>query len=94
MTPEDRDDVAELSDAYLRELRDARLAYRPAEAARLLGIDERTMYRLIQSGHVYARKVSARLTLVPRAALFEFLGLTDEPQPLTGVTAPQEVVSR
>lgn len=68
-------DLEQLADEYVRELRDDRLAYRTHEAARLLGVDERTVRRLIESGDLRARRVSSRLTLIPRQALYDFLGI-------------------
>lgn len=52
---------------------DEQLAYRPREAARLLGVDERTVRRLIASGRLRCIRPSARLTLIPRAALYDLL---------------------
>lgn len=75
MTAQDQADIAGLADAYLRELRDVRLAYKPAEAARLLGVDERTVQRLIASGELHAVRRSSRLTLIPRDSIYAFLGL-------------------
>lgn len=84
MTPEDQAEDLALADTYLRELRDVRLAYKPAEAARLLGVDERTVQRLIATGHLHAVRHGSRLTLIPRDSLYAFLGLD---QPLRDVQA-------
>lgn len=78
MTPEDRAEDLALADAYLRDLRDGRLAYRPHEAARLLGVDTRTVERLIATGALRAKRHSARLTLVSRQALYAFLELDED----------------
>lgn len=78
MTPEDRAADLALADAYVAELHDGRLAYRPAEAARLLGVDTRTVYRLIASGALRGTRHTSKLTLVSRQALYDFLGLTDD----------------
>lgn len=80
MTPDEREEVEGIAEAYVTELHAQRLAYRPAEAARLLGVDERTVYRLIASGQLTARRISARLTLVTRQALFDFLGVANDGQ--------------
>lgn len=73
MTPGD-----EAEEFALAAFRD-RLSYKPAEAARLLGVDERTVYRLIASGELAARRVSSRLTLISRQALYDFLGFDAQP---------------
>lgn len=75
MTPEDRAEDERIAETYLRELREGRLAYRPAEAARLLGVDERTVHRLIATGELHAVRRSSRLTLIPRDSIYAFLGL-------------------
>lgn len=73
----DRAEVEHLADEYVRELRDDRMSYKPAEAARLLGVDERTVRRLIASGRLAATRPSARLTLISRQALYDFLGVSE-----------------
>lgn len=49
-----------------------RLAYRVAEAARLLGVSERTVRRLVASGQLRAVTVGG-IVLVPRAELDRLL---------------------
>jgi excisionase family DNA binding protein len=58
------------------------LSYKPAEAARLLGVTERTVRRLVASGRLRATRPSKRLTFISRDAIYEFLGMShDEPLP-------------
>jgi len=49
------------------------LAYRPADAARVLGVHRATIYELLNSGELTARKAGARTTLIPRAELQRYL---------------------
>lgn len=79
MSPEDRAEVEEIVARYVAELHAPRLSYQLPEAARLLGVDARTVRRLIASGRLAAERPSPRLTLIPRWSLYEFLGLIDQP---------------
>lgn len=51
---------------------DLQVAYRPTEAARVLGISRAHVYRLIRSGDLRARKLG-RSTLITRAELSAFV---------------------
>jgi excisionase family DNA binding protein len=71
-------EIEHLADEYVRELHDERLSYKPAEAARLLGVDQRTVRRLVAAGKLAAIRPSSGLTLISRQALYDFLGVTDD----------------
>jgi excisionase family DNA binding protein len=49
------------------------LAYRPAQAASVLGISVSRLYELLASRQLHARKPSSRVTLIPRSELERFL---------------------
>jgi excisionase family DNA binding protein len=49
------------------------LTYRPAEVARLLGVDRLTVYKFIREGRLAARHAGRRTLLIERAALERFL---------------------
>jgi excisionase family DNA binding protein len=51
---------------------DTPLAYRPRDAARILGIGRSLLYELIAAGKITTRKLGA-VTLVPRAELERYL---------------------
>lgn len=72
-----RTHIEALAGDYLDELHSPRLAYKPYEAARLLGVDKRTVLRLVSEGKLRATRANARVILIPRAALYDFLGVTD-----------------
>lgn len=72
-----RKHIEALAGDYLDELHSPRLSYKPAEAARLLGVDKRTVLRLIAKKRLHATKVNDRVYLIPRAALYDFLGVAD-----------------
>lgn len=52
---------------------DTQVAYRPRDAARVLGIGRSRLYELIAAGEIRARKVSPQITLIPRAELERYL---------------------
>jgi excisionase family DNA binding protein len=49
------------------------LAFRPAEAARMLGCSRATIFELMAAGRIKALKLSPRVTLIPRAELERLL---------------------
>jgi excisionase family DNA binding protein len=53
-------------------LTDAAIAYRPREAAQVLGVSRAKLYELIAAGEIRPRKLGTA-TLVPRAELERFL---------------------
>lgn len=77
-----RDEITQLAGDYLAELRQPGLTYKPMQAARLLGLDKRTVLQLIHSGRLKATKVNERVYLIPRQALFDFLGIADPVSPV------------
>lgn len=64
---------------------DAPIAYRPREAARILGIGRSRFYELLAAGEIRARKLG-HITLVPRAELERYL----EQLPPAGDALPDE----
>lgn len=52
---------------------EARIALRPAEAARLVGIGKNAVYRLVASGEIPATSLDGRRILIPRAALEAYI---------------------
>ncbi len=53
-----------------------RVAYRPLEAARMLGIGKTTIYRLLEAGVIRSIRVG-RCRLIPVEAIKEFLAGDD-----------------
>ncbi len=49
------------------------LAYRPADAAAALGISRSRLYELMAAGKITGRKISAQVTVIPRAELERYL---------------------
>jgi excisionase family DNA binding protein len=49
------------------------LAFRPTDAARMLGCSRATIFELIAAGRLRALKLSPRVTLIPRAELERLL---------------------
>jgi excisionase family DNA binding protein len=54
------------------------LAYRPTQAARIIGVSRARIDELIRAGQIRARKPSARVTLIPRAELERWLDAQPE----------------
>ena len=52
---------------------EGKLAYSPAEAMALLGIGKNTIYSLIASGGIGAKRIGSRKLDHPRTELFKFL---------------------
>ena len=52
-----------------------KLAYRPAEAARALGISKRTLYRRLAAGEIRSR-LDGGVRLIPSAELERVAGIT------------------
>lgn len=52
---------------------DERIALRPAEAARLVGIGRNAIYALVKSGELPATCLDGRRVLIPRRALEELI---------------------
>lgn len=57
------------------------LAVSPDEAAALLGVSPRTMYRQIAAGKIRVGRVGRRV-LVSRAEIERLLGLSEAPRPM------------
>lgn len=53
-----------------------RLAYKPAEAAEIIGVSRQFIYTLIQRGQLRTVSLGKR-RLIPRSALLELLGETE-----------------
>jgi excisionase family DNA binding protein len=54
-----------------------RLAYKPSEVARLLGVSDTVVYELMASGRLEYRQLGPRLRLVSHAAIERFLATPD-----------------
>jgi excisionase family DNA binding protein len=50
-----------------------RLAFPVSEAAALCGVSESTMRVLLRTGKIQSRRITSRLTLVPRSSIEGFL---------------------
>lgn len=49
------------------------IAYRPADAARAIGISTNSLYELIASGRIEARKLSPQVTVIRHDELVRFI---------------------
>jgi excisionase family DNA binding protein len=59
----------QIAAGYLTE----KLAYSPAEVMAMLGIGKNTIYNLIASGKLSAKRIGNRKWLIPRVELEKFL---------------------
>lgn len=51
----------------------APLAYRPADAARALGIGKTRLYKYIHDGEIELVRLTARTSIIPASSLFAFM---------------------